>query len=212
MQLHKAAVNTQVQAHRALPLLRARQRELGPALDDLCLDAARLDAAASTMVACLRAGGHILVAGNGGSAAESQHFATEMVGRFLRERAPYAVISLNADTAVLTAVANDYGYETIFARQVDAHGRPGDVFVGFSTSGTSPNLINAAGVARDRGVTVIAVTGGRPNPLATMADIPIRVPAVATPVIQELHTIVLHVLCELIEAALASSTEPLGTP
>jgi D-sedoheptulose 7-phosphate isomerase len=145
----------------------------------------------------------VLVAGNGGSAAESQHFAAELVGRFMRERAPYDVLSLTADSAVLTALANDYGYDNVFARQVWAHGREGDVLVGFSTSGTSRNLVIAAEAASDLGITVIAITGGRPSALADLADIAICTPNLDTPVIQELHQIVLHVLCDLIESRLA---------
>jgi D-sedoheptulose 7-phosphate isomerase len=203
VQLHKH--RTQPFLHdRALTTLLARRNAFGAALDRLCADATCLDAAAGAMIACLRAGGRILVAGNGGSAAEAQHFATELVGRFLRERDPYAVLSLTADTAVLTAIANDYGYEHVFARQVDAYAHPGDVFVGFSTSGASPNLVKAAGSARERGVTSIAVTGARVSPLADLADIAIRAPADETPLIQELHTIILHVLCDLVETALAA--------
>jgi D-sedoheptulose 7-phosphate isomerase len=210
VRMHNTSSAAQPVLHDALPMLRDRQRVIGEALDALCLLAEQLDAAASAMISCLRSGGRILVAGNGGSAAESQHFATEMVGRFLRERTPYAVISLTADTAILTAIANDYGYESVFARQVGAYGRTGDVFVGFSTSGRSPNLINAVEIARECGITVIAITGSRANSLADMADISIRVPAEDTPVIQELHTVVLHVLCELVEAELASPDEGLA--
>lgn len=173
------------------------------ALGRLCAEASSIEAAADAVVACLRSGGRVLVAGNGGSASEAQHFATELVGRFLRERAPYAVLSLTADTAVLTAIANDYGYEHVFARQVEAYGRRGDLFLGFSTSGRSSNLVNAATVARDMGVMVIAITGARQSPLADLADVAIRAPAEETPLIQELHTIVLHILCDLVESALA---------
>lgn len=204
VQLHDALPFPERDGGRALAMLVGRRRAMWKAIDDLCLESDRVDEAAECMVACLRGGGRILVAGNGGSAAEAQHFATELVGRFLRERAPYPVMSLTADSAVITAIANDYGFEQVFARQVAAHGQPGDVFVAFSTSGESKNLLCAVEAARRRDVTVIAVTGGALNRMAAMADIAIRVPASATPVIQELHTIVLHVLCDLVETAMAA--------
>lgn len=184
---------------------------MGEALDRLCLEAPNVEAAADAMIACLRRGGRVLVAGNGGSAAEAQHLATELVGRFLREREPYAVLALTADTAILTAIANDYGYEQVFARQVGAYGRPGDVLVGFSTSGESTNLLYAAEAAHERGLTVVAITGARTNRLARAADVAVRVPSRETPVIQELQTIVLHVLCDLVERALAADGGP-GAP
>ena len=206
MQLHKPfPLARSISDESALPALLARRHVLFDALDRLCADVETVDDAARAMIACLNRGGRVLVAGNGGSAAEAQHFATELVGRFLRERAAYAVLALTADTAVLTAVANDYGYDRVFSRQVEAYAQPGDLFVGFSTSGKSPNLIEAARVARERGVAVIAITGERQSPLADLADIAIRVPALETPVIQELHTIVLHVLCDMVECALAEA-------
>jgi D-sedoheptulose 7-phosphate isomerase len=208
VQPHNRTLPTDGVPSAALPLLLERQQAFGRALDRLSSQAPVVDRAARTMISCLKAGGKILIAGNGGSAAEAQHFATELVGRFLRERAPYPVLSLTADTAVITALANDYGYDSVFARQVCAFGKPGDVFVAFSTSGKSRNLINAAEMACDHQVKVLAVTGGTSNRLAEMADVAICVPAVRTPIIQELHTIVLHVLCDLIETELASA-EPL---
>lgn len=165
-----------------------------------------LTAAASLLVHQLGAGATVLVAGNGGSAAEAQHFAAELVGRFKREREPYAVLALTADTATLTAVANDYGFGEVFARQVRAIGKPGDVLVAFSTSGESENVVRAAEVARDLGVRVVAVTGARMNRLAAAADLAIRVSAEETPVVQELHTLVTHVLCDVVEAELSAQS------
>jgi D-sedoheptulose 7-phosphate isomerase len=153
----------------------------------------------------MAAGGGLLVCGNGGSAADAQHIAAELTGRFLRDRKPLRAMALHANTSSLTAIGNDYGYDEVFARQVAAYGRRGDVLVEFSTSGESENLIRAAQVAAERGITVVAVTGGRASRLAALADVAIRVPVVDTPLAQELHTVVLHVLCEVVEATLADA-------
>ena len=145
----------------------------------------------------------MLIAGNGGSAAEAQHFAAELVGRFKRERVPYAVLSLTTDTSILTAVANDYGYHDVFARQVSALGQPGDLFIAFSTSGESENLVRALAAGRRCLLTTVAITGDRPNRMARLADVAVRVPAVASDIVQELHLAVLHILCDLAESKLA---------
>ena len=181
-----------------------RATALHAALDQLRARSGVVAEVAAALVAALRAGGKVLVAGNGGSAAEAQHFATELVGRFKRERDAYAVLALTADTAVLTAVANDYGYEEVFARQVRALGRPGDVLVAFSTSGESENVVRAAIAARELGMTVVAVTGGRPSRLERAADLAVRVPTTDTPLAQEVHVVLLHVLCDVVEAELAA--------
>lgn len=177
------------------------------ALFDHCL--ARLTArsgvlaeAAMRLVETLHAGHKVLVAGNGGSAAEAQHFAAELVGRFKRERSPYAVLSLATDTAILTAVANDYGYHDVFARQVRAHGQPGDLLVAFSTSGESENVVRAAAAARERGMSIVAATGERASALAHLADVALRVPCGDTAIVQELHMIVTHILCDVAESEL----------
>ncbi|MEA2529731.1 MAG: D-sedoheptulose 7-phosphate isomerase [Thermomicrobiales bacterium] len=188
----------------ALAALVERKATLTAALDDMCARASNLSEAATIIIDALRAGGRVLIAGNGGSAAEAQHFATELVGRFKRDRDAYAAIALTADTAILTALANDFGYEEVFARQVVAYGRRGDVLVAFSTSGESENLIRAALTARSREIVVVAVTGGRPSRLTAVADLAIRVPVVDTPLAQELHTVVLHVICDLVESSLAA--------
>jgi D-sedoheptulose 7-phosphate isomerase len=182
--------------------LAERKAAFGPALDALGERSAQVAAVVELMVARLRAGGRVLVAGNGGSAAAAQHFATELVGRFKRERDPYAVIALTADSSILTALANDYGFEEAFAREVAAYGRNGDVLVLFSTSGESENLVRAAQTARAAGIHVVAVTGGRPSRLAECSDIGLSMPSTDTPLTQELHLIVLHVLCELVELEL----------
>ncbi|HET8523728.1 MAG TPA: SIS domain-containing protein [Thermomicrobiales bacterium] len=183
--------------------LAERKAAYGPALDFLNDRAGDLARTVDLIAARLRAGGRVLVAGNGGSAAEAQHFATELVGRFKRERDPYAVLALTADTSILTALANDYGYEEVFAREVGAYGRPGDVLVLFSTSGESENLVRAAETGHASGIAVVAMTGDRPNRLVDRADIGLAMPSTDTPLTQELHLIVLHVLCDLVEQELS---------
>lgn len=181
-----------------------RQGQLSEALGQLALRAAALAEVAEHLIAALRGGRKVLVAGNGGSAAETQHFVAELVGRFRREREPYAVIALTADTATLTAVANDYGFAEVFARQVGALGQPGDVLVLFSTSGESENLVRAATVGGQRGLTTVALTGDRLSRLAGLTDLAVRVPATEKAIVQELHQIVTHLLCDIVEADLAT--------
>ncbi|HEX6799867.1 MAG TPA: SIS domain-containing protein [Ktedonobacterales bacterium] len=169
----------------------------------LALRAATLAAAAERLVRALREGHKVLVAGNGGSAAEAQHFAAELVGRFKRERAPYAALALTTDSSILTAIANDYGYADVFARQVLGLGQPGDVLIAYSTSGESENLVRAAQAARSRQMTVIAVTGERRNRLERQADVALHIPLTDTAVVQELQMAVTHILCDIAEAELA---------
>ncbi len=176
---------------------------LDSALDQFATRAALLTEVAALLIETLRNGNKVLVAGNGGSAAEAQHFAAELVGRFKRERSPYAVLSLSTDTSILTAIANDYGYEDVFARQVTGLGRAGDTLVAFSTSGESENLIRAAMAARQCLMQVIAITGDRSNRLELQADLALRVPAIDTAIAQELHMVVTHILCDLVESELS---------
>jgi D-sedoheptulose 7-phosphate isomerase len=204
VQSHNEPVATAAANREARAALDDRKIALSAALDRLCLSAGCIAATADLMTGTLAAGGRVLVAGNGGSAAEAQHLATELVGRFKRERDAFAVIALTADTAILTAVANDYGYEEVFARQVAAYGRPGDLLIAFSTSGESENVLRAAAAAGLRGMGVVGVTGGWPNRLATAADLAICVPVTDGPLVQELHTVVVHVLCDIVESALAA--------
>ena len=143
-------------------------------------------------------GGKVLVAGNGGSAAEAQHLSDEMVGRFKADRVAYPVIALTADSAVLTCIGNDYGFEYVFSRQVEALGQEGDVFIGLSTSGTSKNILMAASKARERGMTVIAMTGLK-GEFKEMADVAIVAPSMTGARIQELHLHAIHLLCEEFE-------------
>jgi D-sedoheptulose 7-phosphate isomerase len=156
----------------------------------------------SRLIDTLRSRHKVLVAGNGGSAAEAQHFAAELVGRFKRERAPYAVLSLTTDTSILTAIANDYGSQDVFERQVLALGQRDDMLIVFSTRGEFENLLCAAAAARRCQMTIIAITGDRSNRLECLADVTVRVPTVDTAITQELHMIVTHILCDIAEAEL----------
>jgi len=168
------------------------RRNLGPAL-----------MAAQAMDDALAGGRKILAFGNGGSAADAQHLAAELVGRFMRERVALPAIALTADTAILTSIANDYSYTQVFARQIEALGKAGDVAVGISTSGESPNVAAALQVARDRGLKTIALTGRDGGSVGAGADIHVNVPDENTARVQEVHRTLLHVMCELIENGLA---------
>jgi phosphoheptose isomerase len=147
----------------------------------------------------LLSGGRLLAAGNGGSAAQAQHLTAELVGRYLDERQPLSAIALHAETSSMTAITNDYGPEQVFARQVAAHGRPGDVLVALSTSGRSTNVVAAATTARERGLRVWSLTGPRPNPLASCSDAVVEVPADSTATVQEAHLVVVHLLCAAVD-------------
>jgi D-sedoheptulose 7-phosphate isomerase len=150
----------------------------------------------------LPTGGRLLVAGNGGSAAQAQHLSAEIVGRYCRERRPFSAISLHADTSALTAIANDYGVEELFARQVQAHAAPGAVLLLLSTSGRSVNLLRAAERAHDSELTVWALTGPAPNPLAELAHEALCIDAPTTAAVQELHLTALHLICEAMDECL----------
>jgi D-sedoheptulose 7-phosphate isomerase len=150
----------------------------------------------------LTGGGRLLAAGNGGSAAQAQHLTAELVGRYRDERRPLSAICLSAETSSLTAICNDYPPEELFARQVQAHGRPGDVLVVMSTSGRSSNLLAAARRGREAGLSVWAFTGPVPNPLADLADEVLSVDAPFTATVQELHLVGLHILCASLDRAL----------
>ncbi len=158
--------------------------------------------AAEIVYSAIKSGNKILACGNGGSAAEAQHFIAELVGRFLTEREPLAGVALTVDSSVLTAIGNDYGYEEVFARQVRAIGQPGDVLIAISTSGQSPNVLAALVAARDRGLTTIALVGAESNADLDACDLVITIPDSSTPRIQEMHLVVLHLICELVDNAL----------
>jgi len=147
----------------------------------------------------LENGNKVLLFGNGGSAADAQHIAAEWVGRFSRERRPLAAIALTTDTSILTCVGNDYGYEQIFARQIRALGRPGDLSIGISTSGNSANVCLATAVAREMGLVTVGFTGSDGGKLGSEVHYHIHVPHIATARVQEVHMMVGHILCELID-------------
>lgn len=182
------------------------RRALGH-LDTLLADVERCG---ERLAAVCAAGGRVLVAGNGGSAAQAQHLTAELVGRYRVDRAALAAVALTADVATLTALANDYGADALFARQVAAHGRPGDALVLLSTSGRSANLLAAVAAARAQGLYVAALTGARPNPLADAADAALAVDERATATIQEVHQVLIHLLCECIETAVSDPPVAFG--
>ncbi len=165
-----------------------------------------LETAARRLTDVFAAGGSVYVMGNGGSAADAQHLAGEMVGRFLMERTPLPCHALTTDTSVLTAVANDYGFDSVFARQVDAFVRQGDAVIGISTTGNSANVNAGIEQARKRGALTVALTGGSGGRLAEICDVAIVVPVDQTPRVQEAHGTIIHILCDLVEQAMFGQT------
>ena len=171
----------------------------GP-LADLESEVDRIEAWGRELARVLLGGGRLLAAGNGGSAAQAQHLVTELVGRYRDDaRAPLSAIALCADMASVTAIGNDYGAEEAFARQVHAHGRPGDVLVALSTSGRSPNVVAAVDAAQRCEITTWALTGRAPNALAAAADDYLAVASDYAPTVQEIHQVVLHLLCAVVD-------------
>lgn len=164
--------------------------------------AERLLAASDLLTCCLRARGRVLLAGNGGSAADAQHMAAELVGRFLKEREPYSVLALTTNSSTLTCLLNDYPPLEIYARQVRAHARAGDVFIGISTSGNSQNIGLALEAAQERGVKTIGLTGEGGGKIAGACDVLLDVPSRFTPRIQEMHIFLIHMLCQFVENSL----------
>lgn len=182
-------------------MLAESRRVIAAVHDDTALRSAVLRAA-QACVDSLRAGGKLLFAGNGGSAADAQHMAGEFVSRFMVDRPGLAAVALTTDTSILTAIGNDYGYEKLFERQVQALGRRGDVLVAYSTSGSSPNILRALEAARSAGVVTVGFTGNRGGPMVALSDIVLAVPSAETPRIQEGHLVLGHVLCGLVERAM----------
>ncbi|WP_433158472.1 D-sedoheptulose-7-phosphate isomerase [Kribbella sp. CA-247076] len=180
---------------------------LGDGLASLAKQNDVLDRWAETLAVTFAAGNHLLAAGNGGSAAEAQHLTAELVGRFESGRAALPAIALHADTSALTAIGNDFGQEQVFARQVEAHGRPGDVLILLSTSGASPNLLAAARAGRLAGLQVWAMTGPLPNPLAGEVDEALAIECAAPTAVQEAQLIAIHALCAALERVLLPEPE-----
>lgn len=167
---------------------------------DKLLDA--IEAAAAAFIATFRSGGKVLFCGNGGSAADAQHLAAELSGRFYLNRPPLFAEALHVNGSYLTAVGNDYGFDLVYARMIEAAGRPGDVLVAISTSGNSPNILQAIAQARKSGMTVIGMTGEKGGEMRNVCDILLNVPSSDTPRIQESHILVGHVVCQITEAVL----------
>ncbi|MBD3409093.1 MAG: SIS domain-containing protein [Ignavibacteriales bacterium] len=168
--------------------------------DERALDA--LNRVVEKTIEVYRAGGKVLVAGNGGSAADAQHFAAELVCRFTRVRKGIPAIALTTDTSILTAVSNDFGYERVFERQVEAMGERGDVFFGISTSGSSPNVVKAMEKARETGLTTVGMTSAKPSRVAELSDIAFQAPSEVTARAQEIHLLAIHIICDLVEREL----------
>ena len=167
--------------------------------------AAAVSSAIDLIYSSMSAGGLLLIAGNGGSAADAQHIAAELTGRFFRERRPFRAMALHVNSSALTAIGNDYGFEHVFARELSAHARPGDVLLAISTSGNSPNILRAIEAARQSKVSVIGLTGESGGKMRTACDLCLCVPSKSTPRIQEMHITIYHAICELLEERLAEA-------
>ncbi len=177
------------------------QQVMSDMLKDVAL-LARVEAAAQACVNAISKGRKVLLAGNGGSAADAQHIAGEFVSRFAFDRPGLPAIALTTDTSILTAIGNDYGYDKLFARQVQAHAQSGDILIAYSTSGKSPNVIAALNEAKTRGVICIGMTGDRGGPMQELCDFYLDVPSADTPKIQEGHAVLGHILCGLVERSI----------
>ena len=192
---------------RPRPPARAHLSALRGALRALEDDCERLEAWGRRLSDVLLGGGRLLAAGNGGSAAQAQHLTAELVGRYVDERRPLSAISLHAETSALTAIYNDYGSHECFARQVRAHGRPGDVLMALSTSGESGNVLAAVGAADELGMESWALTGPAPNPLAAACGDALSVSAETTSTVQEAHLVAVHLLCAAVDRRVARAVE-----
>jgi D-sedoheptulose 7-phosphate isomerase len=185
---------------RAAMVVRAL-KDAAAAHERMTASAAVVAEAAGVIAAALKQGRTVFAFGNGGSAADAQHFTAELVGKYERERKPYAAIALTTDTSAITAVANDFGFDKVFARQIEALGRPGDVAIGITTSGSSPNVLRGLDAAKERGLITIALTG-RAGKAGSLAAHHVAVNEERTSRVQEVHATVLHVFCELVEQEL----------
>ena len=182
--------------------VRATFDEIARNFQALGQQAEAVEDAARTIADALRAGGKVMFCGNGGSAADSQHLAAEMTGRFIKDRKPLAAIALSTDTSALTCISNDYSFDDVFARQVEGLGRAGDCLIAISTSGNSRNVIKAVEAARSLGIGCIALSGRKGGALATLCDLALVVPSDTTARIQEAHILIGHTLCGIVEARL----------
>ena len=185
-------INKQLQDHRAL--IDLLERDLAPLIAEM----------GSLISAAFMNGNKLLVMGNGGSAADAQHFVAEIVGRFKMERKALPAVALSTDTSIMTAIGNDYGFESIFSRQVEALAAPGDIVVGLSTSGNSPNVLKALNAARKKGCRTIGLLGKDGGSIRSACDLALVVPSTDTPRIQEGHITIIHIVCDLVEKALFS--------
>jgi D-sedoheptulose 7-phosphate isomerase len=185
-------------------LIAAQLRDCARTLSDTVRLAPQIASAAELLIQACRRESKIIIFGNGGSAAEAQHMAAELVGRFERNRPALAALALNANCSDLTAIGNDFGFEDVFSRQLEAHARPGDVAVAISTSGNSPNVLKACGAARKLGLSIIGLTGRDGGRLKNVVDICLRTPSDATSRVQEAHLSIIHIWCAAIETGLFS--------
>ena len=183
----------------------AVKEQLLGSMPQLIADATRL------IVASMLNGGKLIVFGNGGSAADAQHLAAELVGRYRQDRKAIAAIALTTDSSALTSISNDYGFETIFSRQLEAIGKPGDVVLAISTSGNSPNVIRAVTLAKKLGIASIGLTGRTGGKLRTSVDVCLPVPSESTPRIQEAHSLIIHIISGIVENAMVGDSRTNGT-
>ena len=189
-----------LKAYISSEILRAMEIKRAIAKDRAILSL--IEQAARKMIEVYRKGNKIMLGGNGGSAADAQHIAGEFVSRFYFDRPGLPCIALTTDTSVLTAIGNDYGYEQLFARQIQANGQTGDLFIGISTSGNSPNVIRGLEMCRAMGITTIGLTGETGGSMAALCDMCIRIPSQETPRIQEAHIMIGHILCAIVEESI----------
>ena len=195
---HKAHIAREIQESISV------KTELGRAATE------QIAAAATAIVACLRAGGKLIVLGNGGSASDAQHMVAELVGRYAVKRQALAAIALTTNSSSLTAIANDFGFEEVFARQLEALARPQDAVLAISTGGNSPNVLRALETAKSLGLKRIGLTGNDGGKLRDLVDIGVIVPSSSTPRIQEAHSLVIHILCGIVENTLIHDSHPGG--
>jgi D-sedoheptulose 7-phosphate isomerase len=177
---------------------------------ELARVAEQISEAATAIINCLRAGGKLIVVGNGGSASDAQHMVAELVGRYAVKRQALAAIALTTNSSSLTAIANDFGFEEIFARQLEALAKPQDVILAISTSGNSPNVLRALEAAKTLGLKKIGLTGNDGGKLRDLVDISVIVPSTSTPRIQEAHTLIIHILCGIVENSFVRDAHPGG--